>query len=331
MQYTATAKAGYTQMFKAMVVLPSKQAAATAIAKRVIANKFHYDAIEKATGVPWWFIGVIHYRESNLDFATHLHNGDTLKARTVHVPAGRPLEGAPPFTWEASAIDALKMHKLDQVTDWSAPSALYQLEAYNGWGYVGKGVNSAYVWAGSSQYTGGKYIADGVFSYTAYDTQLGGAVIMNILMMLVPYLMPTLIQGVTSMVDTTTGASTQSVPGTIQAANTVTTDYKSMLVHHIITLIGAVLAAHASANIAHIWDMFSDTGFLSGLLLMGIGPLLALIGIKASNDNTLLLIDSFVARLAATEQAAPPVPAPVAAAQSVAPAVSGHSAAAVNG
>ena len=59
--------------------------------------------------MPWYVVGLIHTMESSGNFAAHLHNGDPLSARTTHVPAGRPKAGAPPFTWEESATDALTM------------------------------------------------------------------------------------------------------------------------------------------------------------------------------------------------------------------------------
>src|SRR3977135_1820429 len=46
-----------------------------AIANRIVANKDKYAVIEKATGVPWCIVAVIHSLESDLNFTTHLHNG----------------------------------------------------------------------------------------------------------------------------------------------------------------------------------------------------------------------------------------------------------------
>ena len=49
------------------------------------------------------------------------------------------------------------------------------LEQYNGLGYASKGLPSPYVWSGTDQYVSGKYVADGVFSATTVDKQLGCA------------------------------------------------------------------------------------------------------------------------------------------------------------
>lgn len=119
--------------------------------------------------------------EAGLRFTGHLHNGDPLTARTVHVPKGRPKTGNPTFTWEQSAADALQIAKLDSWDDWTVPGVLYKLEAYNGFGYRTRHpeVLSPYLWAASNHYTRGKYVADGTFSPTAVSKQCGGAVLLR--------------------------------------------------------------------------------------------------------------------------------------------------------
>jgi lysozyme family protein len=167
-------KAGYHAMWDRAVVTPAVKAQATAVARKILANRQHYDPVTAKTRVPITFIGPAHNRESSLRFNAHLHCGDPLSACTVHVPKGRPKTGHPPFTWEESATDALTMppHALDRVPAWTIERTLYELEKYNGWGYLGKG-NSPYLWAGTSEYHGGKYVADGVYSASAWDKQLG--------------------------------------------------------------------------------------------------------------------------------------------------------------
>ena len=53
-------------------------------------GKARYAAVGKPFGIPWHVVGIIHMLEAAANFTTHLHNGDPLTARTVHVPAGRP-------------------------------------------------------------------------------------------------------------------------------------------------------------------------------------------------------------------------------------------------
>jgi uncharacterized protein (TIGR02594 family) len=137
----------------------------------LLKNKDRYVAVSKKTRVPWFVIGCLHYMEGSCNFTTHLHNGDSLKARTIQVPAGRPKIGTPPFSWEDSAIDALGYDHLANETDWSIPHILYLCEAYNGFGYRSHNVPSAYVWAGTTVAKPGRYIADRVWSATSMSTR----------------------------------------------------------------------------------------------------------------------------------------------------------------
>src|ERR1022692_3987605 len=120
------------------------------------------------------------FDHKGLNFNQHLHNGDPLTARTVHVPAGRPPNGSPPFAWEQSATDALTFQGFANLTDWSLPVILYRLEAYNGFGYrkLAPPINTPYLWSFSNQYTSGKYVADGKFDPHAVSPQCGAAVIL---------------------------------------------------------------------------------------------------------------------------------------------------------
>jgi lysozyme family protein len=151
------------------------------VARRVAANAQRYQDVVTALGghIPWFFIGVIHSLESNFSFTRHLHNGDPLTARTVQEPRGRPVSGSPPFTWEASAADALRGRKLDQVADWPLVVILDELERYNGTGYVSRGINSPYLWSFSQHWTKGKFVKDHVFDPNATSDQCGGAVILR--------------------------------------------------------------------------------------------------------------------------------------------------------
>lgn len=129
-------------------------------------------------GIPWWFVATINILENGGRFDRHLHNGDSLNARTVNVPAGRPAKGRPPYTWAESAEDALTMpgKQFDRVQDWSIAHALWLLESYNGHGYRNAiGIHSPYLWAGTCHYVRGKYIDDHVYSALAVSKQPGAA------------------------------------------------------------------------------------------------------------------------------------------------------------
>jgi lysozyme family protein len=163
----------YARKWDKMVIDENKLDAFNSAADRIISHKNDYIDIEKETNVPWYFIGLLHLRESNLNFKTHLHNGDPLSARTRHVPAGRPREGSPPFSFKSSAIDALKMKGYDTINDWTIERIAFCLEKYNGFGYRAKNVESPYLWSWTDQYSIGKFVADHVFDPTVYDKQLG--------------------------------------------------------------------------------------------------------------------------------------------------------------
>jgi lysozyme family protein len=145
-----------------------------------------YEAVSGQTGVPWWVIAVIHMMESSGNFGTHLHNGDSLNARTVHVPAGRPKNGHPPFSWEESACDALGYDGATGIKEWNLETTLWFLEAYNGWGYrTGAGratvppERSAYLWSYTDHYIRGRYVEDGHFDPMSVSDQAGVVAILK--------------------------------------------------------------------------------------------------------------------------------------------------------
>lgn len=149
----------------------------------IVRNKERYQAIEKQAGIMWQWVAAIHYRETSLNFNKAFHNGDPIIGTgrlTTHVPIGR----GPFNTWEESVIDAIKLLKLDKVTDWGVYNALSIAERYNGFGYrrqkneFGVTEYSPYVWAGTNHSDEtGKYSSDGKFDPFAPEKQLGVAAI----------------------------------------------------------------------------------------------------------------------------------------------------------
>lgn len=179
--YDEALKNEYWDLWLGCNMLPAKRAEAERIVAKIVKNEPRYATISKATGVPWYFIGALHSMESSCNFNTHLHNGDPLSARTVQVPAGRPKTGNPPFTFEESAIDALGYDGFIDEKDWCIQKMLYLAEKYNGWGYRGHNVPSPYLWAATTVQKPGKYVADGVWSDTAWSEQIGIAAIFEVL------------------------------------------------------------------------------------------------------------------------------------------------------
>lgn len=170
-------------------------------------NTERYKRVSEITYVPWQLIAAIHGLESSFNFNCHLHNGDSLSSRTIHIPAGRPKTHEPPFTWEESAIDALKYDGLAGRDNWNIYKMLQFAEKYNGLGYLKyRATMSPYLWSCTNIYGGkGKYVADGRFDPEAKDDQVGVAALFRALGMVsedeqqskpitVPYLVPTLEQ-----------------------------------------------------------------------------------------------------------------------------------------
>lgn len=173
----------YETLYSTCIVDPGKATAINGIIANMLHNKKRYNDVawKMQCKIPWWFIGVIHYRESTFNFNRHLHNGDPLTHKTVHVPVDRPLTGNPPFTWEESAVDALHMRRLEIVGNWSIPNALYLLEKYNGMGYSNRALNSPYLWSFTNHYEKGKFVVDGHFDPNTIDKQCGTAAIIKTL------------------------------------------------------------------------------------------------------------------------------------------------------
>lgn len=162
----------------------TRKSESDAVAKRLVAARERYEAVELASGVPWFVIAVIHERESSQNWKGSLAQGDDWSKVSVHVPAGR----GPFSSWEAAAIDALVNCQpyLAKRKDWSLAGVLIALELYNGLGYATKGVPSPYLWSGTDQYKSGKYVRDGVYDPSTVDKQLGCVALLKSMMVLDP-------------------------------------------------------------------------------------------------------------------------------------------------
>jgi lysozyme family protein len=180
---TPKLKKEYEDLFASCVITPARQKDVEKIRGTIVANKSRYQTVEAATTVPWFIVAVIHSLEGSLNFKTHLHNGDPLTAKTVHVPKGRP-GGTPPFTWEESAIDALTFDGLAGVKKWNLAVALFRLEGFNGFGYRVKHpeVLTPYLWSFTNHYQKGKFVEDGKFDPGAVSKQCGAAAILKVML-----------------------------------------------------------------------------------------------------------------------------------------------------
>jgi len=179
--YSKTLADEYVALYKSLESDPGHFDDIDALVDKLLSRRSRYEKVADALAIPWYFIAAIHNMESSQNFNRHLHNGDPLTARTKHVPKNRPKKGNPPFTWEESAEDALKLRRLDKVKEWSLSRLLYELEGYNGWGYrlYHAHVLSPYLWSYSKHYVSGKYVADGTWSDRARSRQCGAAILIK--------------------------------------------------------------------------------------------------------------------------------------------------------
>ncbi|MBR0962085.1 peptidoglycan-binding protein [Bradyrhizobium japonicum] len=178
-------KSEYERNWANLEIRPGRLAEANAVARKALNGKATYQQIERLTGVPWPFAALCHYRESNFDFDTYLGNGESLHRVTTIVPKGR----GPFATFVDGAVDAFRIQNFIGAHDWCIARMLFRLEAFNGFGYHAKGVNSPYLYGGSTLYgppeaRAGKFVRDHVFDTNHVDSQLGTAVILHAMMAL---------------------------------------------------------------------------------------------------------------------------------------------------
>lgn len=149
--------------------------------QKINATKIVYDQIVKALGgkMPWYFPALLHYREdSSLSQRVYLGNGERIIGSgelTKLVPKHR----GPFANFQQGAVDAFKVVGLDRVTDFSLGGTLFAASRWNGLWYLAHHVVSPYLFAGTTAYHSGKFVADGKFDPNAVDKQIGIAVLMK--------------------------------------------------------------------------------------------------------------------------------------------------------
>jgi lysozyme family protein len=178
----------YQALFDNMVILDSWKEQSISQAKKILAGNANYKLLCSKVNIsmPWWFPGIIHSMECDCNFMLHLHNGDSLRARTVNEPKGRPVADPmngkkAPYTWIESAIDAIQYDGFAPDQQWTLPLILQRFEKYNGFGYLEHGINSPYLWSGTNQYTKGKFSSDGHFDAEEVSEEVGCAVLFKYL------------------------------------------------------------------------------------------------------------------------------------------------------
>lgn len=186
----------YKRMFVACEIDKGYERAVADDVAIVERGEARYKAVEDRTGVPWWIIGAIHFKEASCRFDAILHNGQRGLIGPEAIAANRkstivPLGVGPFATWEDAAVDALK-----ESGRWRKIAAggrdigeiLYAAERYNGAAYLSKDPNykpgdenSPYLWARSNINDDfGKFPRDHVFDPKApTNTTTGLAVILK--------------------------------------------------------------------------------------------------------------------------------------------------------
>jgi len=172
----------YIEGFRTIQVLPEWKEDVAAAVATVLENRVEYEAIERSTGIAWPYVASIHYRESGCNFDKQILNGEPWTRKTKYVPKGH----GPWESWRDAAIHVLRLHHVasdsaSRLHD--VENMLAKLEAWNGWGYAKRDLNSPYLWSGSQYGEGvGKFTSDGNYSETAKDKQVGAAVLVHELM-----------------------------------------------------------------------------------------------------------------------------------------------------
>jgi len=188
-----TTKAYYCELFRTIQPLPRWVDKIERAADMVATGKPSYERVQEATGVPWYFIGLVHLMESHCNFSRQILNGEKWKGtrrkdkKTTIVPKGR----GPWPDWITAGIEAMtgrdyitgERYEYDftRIKDWSIGRMLYYLERFNGMGYADPhGVNSPYLYSGCQHGKNvGKYVGDGKYSASAVSRQVGAAVVLR--------------------------------------------------------------------------------------------------------------------------------------------------------
>lgn len=177
-----TTRRGYGNMWRSMAIKPGRdtELAVEAVNKILSLEDLYRDAFAGA-GMPWYYGAAIHYRESNNDLRGAMVNGEKIigtSQKTTLVPENR----GPYATFKDSVQDAATLKGWRSIGPWSIERLLFTSEIWNGLGYVAKGINAPFVWAGTNHEEMGLYVRDHVFDASTEDTRLGVAAVVKRLM-----------------------------------------------------------------------------------------------------------------------------------------------------
>jgi lysozyme family protein len=133
-------------------------------------------------------LAAMHWREGSGSMTKSIANGNSITSYVrkdgLDSAGSSSNSYAPTDNWVDHSTEVIE-HKLIQKygsgakqKDFTQNAQFYDFaERFNGMGYRQKGVASPYVWSGTDQYSGGKYVKDGVYDPNYRDQQLGVAVL----------------------------------------------------------------------------------------------------------------------------------------------------------
>ncbi len=137
--------------------------------KKILANRANFEKAVEGTFIPWWWVACVMYRENGVDMSRQLLNGQRWDRITTLVPKGL----GPWGSWIDSAKFALAKYRGEGMHHWDIATAIVEWEKWNGLGYKRRGLNSPYVYSGTSRQNPGLYVADGKFDPRKMDPRPG--------------------------------------------------------------------------------------------------------------------------------------------------------------
>ena len=112
----------YQQAFAQGTVRSESLGLVQGLTKRMVDLRSHYEAVEKATTIPWWFVGILHYKEWNF---------------------------REPALFEKQVTDVLVAKKYHQATTRTLAAYLWGFDLWNGF-QDGVGTQSSWVWGSTN-------------------------------------------------------------------------------------------------------------------------------------------------------------------------------------
>lgn len=181
----AALEAEYTALLQRMTITRPNEV--DRVARKLIEyiDQKRYAAACDEVGVPQIVAAASFEREASSNFRDGPAQGDPWNQRSHNWPPCGPFG-----SWTEAAVWAYRHEGFDKIgkANWSWQRACYEEELFNGFGPRNHGRHTGYLFAGTSIYTGGKYVRDGVWSATTFDSQLGVIPIMYRIVQLRPSL-----------------------------------------------------------------------------------------------------------------------------------------------